>query len=536
MTRPIVTRPTDPAVIAVASAQYRPEEQSVLRTLWSPPGGIRHDVPLGRLAPSESPELQNLRIYRGAYHTRPSIVRLGNALTEPVLTSAIFVTSYSSELLHALTTKGIYELSGNEWVALDGPVLTASSYGQYSLTAWNDRLIYSNGSDKIGEVNNQTRTYAPIAEAPVARYVTTFAGRLLAGYVEGSPSRIQWSVRNNNADWDGLSSGYEDLLSTPGGVVDAVRGIFPISDFDAVVIRTRSVWLIRQTGDLVAPFSFTKLHDTTGTISPWTLTLTPKGIVGLFRDNVYLINSSEAPRPIGDRVRDELLSSEGIDYASACFDAWPQHYCVTVPQADQTTVWRYDMQDQDGKWTKDVYPFPSRRIHSAIYRTAIGMGELTGTMEGLTGPFELLGLQDQRHGIIFATGIAGQTVVRETEVAGWDQHPDEEINDSGVQVRLWSGELSVATETRGVEMVELLVSYRAVRDVPLRMEYSDDGGETWHLGTVATAWQATRTTVVRFSYNLSRDRLMLRLASSDGSGIVIIAGYPRVAEGGEVAS
>lgn len=478
----------------------------------------------------------NLRIYRGAYWVRPAVSRVGMPLTEPILTSAVFVTSDGTEILHALTTQHVYELVGSAWVQLTGPTLGASDYTQYSLTAWNDRLIFANGFDKISEVNNSSRTYAEIFAAPRARYVTTFGGRLVAGYVEGSPSRVQWSARNNNVDWTGLGSGYEDLLSTPGGVVDAVRGIFPISELDAIIVRARSIWLMRQTGDFLVPFRFDKMWDVTGTVSPWTFAITPKGLIGLFRDNVYLVSPSEPPKPIGNRIRDLIAGAAGLDYASGCFDVWRQEYCFTVPEASQTVVWRYNVNSDEDLWTRDVYNFGSKRIHSQVYRTAIGMDELAGSMETLAGPFELLGLGEHRRGVLFATGVANQTVVREDENATLDQSPMTSVADRGVGFEIWTGQLNVVSDLKGVHLVEIQVEYSSTRDVVLLAEVSSDGGDTWETyggEVVARAFKGTR--VVRFSVDISRSTLMLRLYSNNSVGFKLTGAHPRLAEGGEIA-
>lgn len=536
MSRPLQVRPVDPAVVAAVTTQFQTNEAEDYRVLWKPPLGIRADKPISQLLPGESPDLKNFRIYRKAYAARPPVGRVGSPIsTEPILTAAVFVTPENTEILHALTTTGIYELVGSTWQRLTGPTLTAAVYGQYSLTAWNNNLIYSNGFDPIGEVDNQTRTYSELPGAPLARYITTFAGRIVAGNIEGQPARVQWSVRNNNADWVGLGSGFEDLLSTPGGVVDAVRGIFPISDIDALVVRTRSLWLMRQTGDFTAPFSFTKLYDVTGTISPWSLVLTPKGLVGLFRDNVYLVSTSAPPEPIGNQIRDEILSLSGLDFASAAFDVWTWEYCITVPGRKNTTVWRCSLMDEERKWTKDIYGFTSRRVHSAIYRTAITMEELTGRMDTLSGPFELLGLGSQRHGLMFAPGVANYAVMREDETLSRDQGPSSNSPDIPVRADLWSHQLTLTSSFKTIHLAGLLVEYRTTRDTMLQLDYSSDDGQTWSSAGKVDIFSSNVTTPARFMCNINRPKLMLRLRCPDAVGLRIFGAYPRYAEGGDSA-
>jgi hypothetical protein len=530
---PIQRRVANPASLQIAAAQFQDHEQYIHRVVWSPADGLRKDLPLSRVKPSESPEIINLRIKDSIYSARPAFTRVGDALANPILAAAVFVTSENVEYLYALTTRGVHELVGNSWVALTGPALTAEQYSHYALTAWNDKMIYANGYDKIGEINHVGRTYGPIAAAPRARHVTTFAGRLIAGYVDSNPTRIQWSVRNDNTNWTGLGSGYEDLLSTPGGVVDAVRGIFPISDLDAVVVRTRSVWLMRQTGNFDAPFTFNKLSDISGTISPWSLVITPVGLMGLFRDNVYRLSTDSLPEPVGDAVRTEILSTLGVDHASAAYDVWNGDYCLVVPQDTQTHVWRYNVESR--KWTKDRLPYRVWRIHSAIYRTAIAMQDLPGTMESLSGPFELLGLTNQKYGIVGATGLANQTLVREDPAGLVDQMPSVGQPDQGVYIELWSGQLGITDSIHNIHLTELLVEYTASQLIELLMDYSMDGGLTWVLASRVTVPSSNRPTIARLVSNLSRGGMLLRLRANSAVGFNLIAAYPRAAEGGLIA-
>jgi hypothetical protein len=503
------------------------------KVLWSPPGGLVRNKRVSQLTPAESPQMHNLRIKDGAYQVRPGVIRLGNALPDPILHAAVFVTSENTELVHALTTTGIYELVGDSWVQLDGPVLTAQEYAHYALTAWNNKLIYTNGFDKIGEVDNVSRSYAPIPAAPRARHITTFAGRLVAGYVEGIPNRLQWTARNNNADWTGLGSGFEDLLSTPGGVVDAVRGIFPLSDTDALVVRSRSVWLMRETGYVQSPFSFSKLWDISGTIAPWTLALTPIGLFGLFRDNVYLMTAASTPEPIGFEVREEILSNANIDFASAAYDVWNREYCIALPGEDLSTVWRYSVDTK--KWTKDIYHFPIHRMQGTLYRNAIAIEDLEGTMDDLEGPFELLGLLPQEAGLLFSSGVADQTVVRESAGATDDEHPWDEEGNSPIGFEIQSSQMVLTTVLRTIHMTEFSFEYTASRPVNVRLYVSSDGGVTWTFGGYLTVPASQAAEIGRIAYQASRGKLMAKLLSLDGAGLSLHAGYPRLAEGGEIA-
>lgn len=533
MARPSARRLPSPGLLGVLGAKYDPERTMRDMVYFSPPGGMSLNRRLNQYDPTQSPRLTNLRPKDGSYATRLPVETVGNALTAPILTPLLFVDNAGNETLVAFTTTGIYTLVGSTWTAVTGAALGASGSSQYSTTAWNSRLVYANGTNAIGEVNFTANTYAALVGAPVARYVTTFAGRIIAGYIAANEARIQWSVKNNNADWSGLGSGFEDLLSSAGGVVDPVQGLFALTENVALIVRKRSIWVMTQTGYVDAPFAFSRLWDIVGTKAPWSLALTPVGVVGLFTDNVYLFSDQMVPTPIGDDIRSELLATPNLTAAAGVYDPYEQEYRLTVPQTSgSSVVWRYSAPLQ--RWFRDEYSFNIVRMASAIYQNSISMDELGGTMDDLPGTYDTLGLSDQRNGVLFATGTANEKMLREFSGSGSDASASGGAS-SAVDMDIYSGLISADSPLETVQLSEVVIHYTAMKAVTLKVEYSADGGASWiNYGSVSVSATALPA-IARVTKPLARNRLQFRVSSTDAGGFVLLAAYPRMIRGGKLA-
>jgi hypothetical protein len=481
---------------------------------------------------TESPDLRNYRIQSQRYRVRPVLSRLNNTpLADPVVTLVYTLDQDSNELVVACTTQGIYKLSNDVFVQLTGPTLHGDTFTRFSTSGWNKKMVFSTGYDPVGIVDFDNGVYSFLPGAPTGPFVATFGGRIIVA----NSNRLTWCAKDNENDWTGLGSGYEDLLAAPGGVVDAVHGVFPITDTYALVVRSRSVWAMQITGNFDVPFIFTRIWANTESIAPWSLVLTPIGVVGLFSDGVYLLSLDSPPQPIGLRVRD-IMVIPGIRQAVATYDIQQAAYCLAIPQADgvSTLVWRYYIREQ--RWTYDYYPFVITHLIAANYQSALQIAQLTGQINQLVGPIYLLGTSEQKSGLIMTDGVANHYCVRDDNwnsgVAA-DQYPDGTFGNTTAY--LTSDILRGDSLLYSGQLIEVEVEYICNRTTTLRMEWSTDGGISWFQSGTITCTSSQYPKIGKFPGNLTRERLQIRLISEDAQGLQIISCHPRYAQEGKIA-
>lgn len=286
----------------------RPRTEVVPVEFFNPPQGLDLRHPTSRLGTGLSPNLTNLRLGDDDwFRLRPGTVRLGDLADEEIVALYIFTTSLGTEYILRFRLTGVDYYSGGMWIALTGPTLDMSVYSIVSATAWNDKLDFTTGAAGIYEIDFSTFSYSLIVGSPVCRHITTFGSRLVASYIVTNtgdfPSRIQWCVKNDNTDWAGLGSGFDDLLSSPGGVVDTQLGVYPISDTEAIAVRSGSYWTLRLTGFSDAPFEFSSRFIQQRIESQRGVCYIPGGIAVVARDDIYLITPNTTPQSLGLNVR-----------------------------------------------------------------------------------------------------------------------------------------------------------------------------------------------------------------------------------------
>lgn len=519
------------------------------------PKGENHIKALTDLDVNESPFVKNIVLSTdGMYICRPGTENVGSGISSPICGMVIFSSKTSSDYIVRVTTTGVDIWGGSSWSSLLGPTLALDVYSFVEFTVWDEDLLFTDGSTGLYKVNVNDGTYSLVAGAAVGKHITTFGGRVIVSYVIKDadtsvigvlPTRIEWCVKNNNADWLGLGSGYEDLLSSPGGTVDVQHGVFPANDVEAFVIRSSSIWVMNTTGYFDAPFQFTYRFDT-GTDSPYSITRVPPArgeasgviysqIMMLSQDDVVVVRP-EGITPVGFPIRDQLLGGTlNPRRAIAGFEPRNREYWIHVPPLNDlnttSVVWRYRIDEKI--WTHCEYPFKLNRLafKDILYQQT--MDQLTGTMEDLVGPYDELGLAARQPGALMAGSNGGTySVIREREGVVGDVNALGSA--SGIPIEIDTGMILSDSPLNDLMILMLEIHYEARQTIQAIFEYSIDGGTTWeNYGLLSMpATQGPRTLAYRNT--LHRPRLQIRMRSNDGSTLQLHSLFIKIVKGSAI--
>ena len=538
MARPITQRRITRADLALDP----PVEGIVVKPLplWSPPRGANYSARKSRIPQEFSPHIKNLLIDKGVIKSRGGVGVLGGAPASGDPVAVIdFVTSSGTRYTFRFRTNGvdIYSRVTSTWVAIAGLVLGATTADMITVTAWADKLLFSNGLNGIIEIDPITATYFKIPGAPSALHLTTFGGRVIATSAT-LPYRVQWCVKNNNRDWTGPGSGYEDLFGAPGGIVDAAMGTFPITDEIAFLVRASSVWQMSLTGSVDAPFRFSRMFDMVGSRSRHAIARVPGGIAMLGTDDVYLI-SPDGPQSIGEAIKDRLFPNlRAAPLAFAGYDRFRKACRFAVMEGSQTglnVVWDYSIIDKS--WTRLEYPFKIRSVSFTEYAKGfLTADQLTGTADSLTGIADELGITGYDRGFNMVMAESSKLSVREDSTLSQDVSSAGAAIDSEIEIQ--TGVLHASGTGQKTQIQSLSLELEADEAQTLIAEFSDNDATTWNSWSQAAIVSQVKRQLKHLGLGqgqtIERDNLSLRLRSTKLGKLRILSAVPFVQTGAPI--
>jgi hypothetical protein len=550
MARPLITRPPQTSIPAPTGKGTPGSSADPAQGFFDQPQGEDYNQPLTRMGANLSPFVQNLRfLLSGKYGVRWGTINMGVAAGSAVCGLSLFSFTDGNDYLIRVTTTGVDLWGGSSWNPLVGPALNLNSWIYVEFTVWGNLLLFTDRVTGLYAINILSASYSAVSGSPVGKHLTTFDSRAIVSnivydaYGGPFPTRIEWSVKNDYTDYVGYGSGYEDLLSAPGGTVDIQQAIIPVTDTQAFVLRSRSMWLMETTGYFDAPFNFSQ-HFGEGTNSPQTVVRVPsEKVQGTMYRTLYaqvmllgsddvLLMKPEGVFPLGSPVREHLLTdSTDPRNAIAAFDYRMREYHLyipSVPDETQSNIWRYQIDNQ--RWVHDLYPFKINRMAFKDFLIATSYDQLTGTFDQLTGAFDALGVVGPEPSAFFAT--SGFHVMR--SYAAQTSDTDDTGATVGIPVEIWTGAIqNTGPQYReGIIMVEM--EYETSRTVTIEIDYSLDGGTTWSPYGSWTLAATTRPTIVALREYLEETQIMLRLKSTDGGGFKLHAIFPTGIEGSSI--
>jgi hypothetical protein len=464
---------------------------------WIPAKGIHTELPLERVPPEYTPVARNMRVVNGTLRSRLPAGIIGTKSTN-IVGAVMFVTSTLDQHLLRFRTTVVERWNGSVWVTVAGTyTLTGSLDDQFTFVPWLDDLLFSNGVDGLFRYISSQLRIEKVTAGPAARHLSVFNGRVIASDVIDSTGkqrkRFRWSVKNSFTDWTGTGSGFEDLLSAPGGIVDRQLGVWPITDTHALVVRSRSIWQLSASGIADAPFRPNRLFSNVEIESHHAIALVPEsGIIVTVIDDVLEITLGGIRR-LAPQFRGHILQHRGkLSTAVALYEQQTQNYWLIVPADSE--IMRYSRLDQ--AWTHHDYPAAVRWITPALLApNFLTFDDLTGTFDALPGTFDdpvgafdalegtldgLIGTFDdladnvsREGGIIICTSEA---VVQENATLSGDDFGDGLIS-SGVEARTKT--LIAEHPLKMGSLLSARVHYESTASQTLLGEYSLDQGASW---------------------------------------------------------
>lgn len=521
------------------TSQFQPTEDMLTRPI--PIGGLRGMnvmSPLPSMAPEYLRLVRNLNVRYGAYQARDGTEVVSTVAGAELLYACDVILPSGGFYIVRFKTTGIDVYADGVWNAASGATFTGSRVAPFAITGWNDRLLFSAGVGRVFElVFEPNFVITELTESPEnVIHLATFNGRVMAS-LQGTT--VQWSAKFDHTDWDGLGSGFEDLLSAPGGRPDQQTAIIPISDELAYCLRTASVWQVGNTGDFDSPFSFTRVWTHVGSKFPNTVTPTKRGFVCVGDGGQVWNVSPEGTVDIAPPVSDIFDIELGYQrLMSAGYDVKFDEYRVTIPDTNSLTaqkVMRYSFLNQ--AWTEDVYPFPIKSIAYTQFAKVLSIDELSGTIDDLVGTIDDIGVGVRNPGCIYAMAGDAKFVARDDRLKSSEALRDTNFGGSRVAsgFRMESGDVRITDPIRRQEFVEIICWYASDLPITLNFDYSYDGGETWNLASqVAAPATGKRPRPISIQRTADRDHLQFAVSCEACPNTKIISVQAMVREGARI--
>lgn len=502
MAKPIAQRGTVLMDLPSAQDAFRVPQRDVW---WSPCKGMNTALPAQLLDNQTLVWAENVGIHYGFLRTRYGVANVGSAAASDITTVVEFVTSGGEAYLIRMGLFGVQYFDGTTWNTIAGytaPV-TMTVFDKFATTAFGDKMIFSDGLSGMYEYDPVAGAIQQIDGAPSAKHLTTLNGRVIASNVLDTDglahkTRVQWCVKNDSHDWDGIGSGFEDMLSTPGGFIDEQTGVYPIDDYAALVVRINSIWQMVESGNVEAPFRFERRFPGLGSKQRHSIVAVPGGIIGFFNDlSVYFI-TQDSIQPIGDPIRDPRWTKTGsrISWdatnfpnllAVGTYNTRLKKYVLALssratpasgPAGFTAGMYEYDMQAKT--WTY------KRWAETAIHWVAFSSGAVTGlTIDSSTGNIEDAGSEsiDSEVGAIaydeqdVLVGAGSTYVYREDRSLLRDETTA--YGNTPIAQYMLSKQLSGARPTDKVVITGFKVVYLSSvsGDITVRMHIWDSGAE-----------------------------------------------------------
>lgn len=496
---------------------------------FSEPAGLSTRRQLDQYGQQLCPSMNNFILDNGQLRSRGAMRIFGTQCSGTQMLVVNFIQSDGSSYVIRFDTDKIYKYGSGAWVQITGAgPFTGTASNPWTVTAWNNKLLASNGVDQLVYIDPAAGTMAAVGAAPAGiLHLTTFAGRVIATLVD----KIQWSVKNDYSDWTGLGSGFESLLSTPGGVVDTIYGVYPIADESALVVRSGSIWQVVTTGQFDAPFRFSRYYGGVGSKARSGIAAVPRGVMFPSQDNSVVIVQLDGIQDVGREIY-ENLDGTRVDFSSAfsIYNSLRQEYVMAVDEdADGTLDAVYKFSLLEKGWTREKYAFNIRSLGYTKYQMSATVDSLVGTVDSLTDPVDSLGFQQAGVGFFVVSSAASKYIMLQDPLSTL------ESDDSGVAVSvdlsLTSGLLNYDGIGFRALMNEIAAAFVVGETQTLIIEYSSDSGTTWNNYSSLSVSPKVTPQQVKFTKTVDAPLLQFRLRSTTLGKLRVSSITPKVERG-----
>lgn len=352
--------------------------------------GMYTDVPRSQMPQGAFREIRNGRVRDNWVGRRPGTAEL---IAKPDSNVVLKVATFEGERhdwVTRVSDSGIHAThDSSQWFTMSG-TKTWPHHPQFDRTQFLGWLYLTEPSSRVIQVDFEKKEYKELSDAPKARFITTFAERLVVAAVGSqsggvSPVRIAWSVNGDPTDWTGVGSGRENLIQNPSDFGDAITGIFGLGD-RAVVLRERSIWHITRQPIAAAPFRFTAIVTGLGCDMPHTAARTNRGSL-IFADRdtagIWEYRPGSQPRrlsvPIDSNLADDLAAASR---AEGAYDLFNQEYHLGLSVGDTEWLdkfWVFNLRKE--AWSYDDSPEVTTVAVGKRASDVILIDELTGDID-----------------------------------------------------------------------------------------------------------------------------------------------------------
>lgn len=393
------------------------------------------------------------------------------------------------------------------WTALTGS--DYSSFVRTTSAQMLGLLFLANTSKKIVKVDFPDLSFEEVSEAPVCKFVTTFADRLVAAYIHSPsdgllPFGLQWSENADPLDWDGAGSGIENLVQSPSDTGDEITGIFGFGSV-MIVLRERTIWHATRQPFQTSPMRFTPIITNQGCDMPYTAVRTTDEqgkLTGIIfadsqTDGIFMYTPGSRPQ----RLTERGLFSSLVDpqRAEGAFDPLNQEYHCGVPtdSSNLDRLGEYIIVSQNGGLVKDDSPTATTLAVVSDVGAPTLIDDLTGNIDDLSGTINDLGGVFFRPSIILKGGTAGEV-------------EKEDLGTVGTHTLTWqSQDLGSFSRRRLLKFMTAVVSATADGNVVLQ---TSKDGSTWT--TVKTKAVTSTSDKIGFRKGVTGDHIFWRLTTT----------------------
>lgn len=502
--------------VALSQFQNSPETTSAAQDFWAPAGGMVTSLPPEQIPPTHCVLADNVVLRYGHYETKPSESVIGDVASGDLVGAGEFRSAEGiGYLVRWLTTK-MQIFDGNVWGDVVGVTLTGTIADRITFASYGNLLIFSNGvvADGMWQVDIVLGTGSQIAGAPAARHITVFGKRVIASAPPGTPNRVQWSVKGDSTDWSSLSSGYEDLLGTPGGDVDEQFCVIPVTDTLAFVHRSDSTWTMsEESANFDTPFVFNRTWAGLGCKGRFAVAAIPGGSVFVGSDGIYTLTVEGGKVDIGIAVADQILGEITDTDSVYLVYLGPKHggEIVIFPGNDGATPRLYRGQMMNKSWTSQTEACAIQSLATAKFASALSFDELPGTIESLAGNMNVLGTTVGQRGILLAQASPGRYVVGEDFEINTALDIDADGETVDFDIAITSGGLFGGSALNRVEILFAQLSYKVGSPTVATLDYSTDGGSLWQTYGVETLDPSTTPRLATWRNSIEAERLQIRV-------------------------
>lgn len=337
----------------------------------------------------------NGRMREGWVGTREGTLELGTKPdSNPVRKLFGFVDKELSFKLCRITESSFHVWNGSSWRGFTINDGGFSASERWSVAQLFGKVYLANGVDPLWEVDFTSEEINQVPDSPRAKFVATFAGRLVTGNLLEStrqPAKLKWCARLEPHDWTGTGSGEENLVETDLG--NEINGLVALGN-QLVVLRRISIEHLTQQPFAIAPFRFTTILQGTGCDLPFSAVRVPGGVMygSLQERAVMLYSPGSRPQRLSDHVQDTIfpatISSTEVD---AAYDfSWGEYHLGFQGASEPGNFAEAWVVNRSGAWAKDDGPNVSAMGAEILPSDGTTIDELAGTIDALVGSIDRL--------------------------------------------------------------------------------------------------------------------------------------------------